>query len=153
MKKSFKSEIVDTVIATIEEQMHTEKKHLMKTNTVFSRCSIHIDLTDDSPEREELLEIGMKQVIQSRLYSYGYFSVTTGYFVNIAECDNLWYLKLIIDGKDTTIESKVEARNRIKELKGLAGQMQFVPDEDGVLAWHETKTTEDLIDDLEADAV
>lgn len=153
MTKAFKSEIVDTVILALEGRLVEEGKHLLKTDTILMMCANDIDLQDAVPERAELLEIGMRQVIQSRLYQHGYFSVDTGYFVNIAECDNLGYLNMILTSKDGTIEKKVAARNKIKELKSLDGQMQFIPDPNGILTPIETKTREEVIADLEADAI
>lgn len=152
-----KSEIVDTVIIMLEDKMKRLDRHLIKTESIYQMVSRHIDLTDNSGEREELLEIGIKQVIQSRLYSRGYFSVEKGYFVNVEQCDNLAYLKMILNNKDDVINNKVDARNqvkqRIKELMGLDGQMTLIPDSDNILIPIETKTQEELLDDLEADAV
>jgi len=153
LAKTFKSEIVDGVILTLEERLKQTGRHLMKTDTILRMCADDIDLTDDMAEREELLEIGMRQVIQSRLYTHGYFSVQTGYFVNIAECENLWYLGMLIENKDGTIRSKIDARNRIKELKEMAGTIVMVPDEHNEMFIHVYKTKEEIIDDLEADAV
>lgn len=153
MAKAFKSEVVDGAILILEERLKAEGKHLIKTETLFSMCSSEIDITDNTAERAELLEIGMRQLMQSRLYSFGYFSVSTGYFVSIAECDNLEYLNMIINSKDDVIEKKVKARNRLKELKALDGQMQFVPDESGILNMIETRTREEIEADLEADAI
>lgn len=151
--KALKSEVVDTIILTLEERLKQTGKHLLKTNTIFDMCKGHINLEDREYVREELLEIGMRQVIQSRLYAHGYFSVQCGYFVNIAECENLWYLNLMLNEKDNTIKVKVAARNRIKELKGFEGQMTLVPDENSELSLIETKTKEEVEADLEADAV
>lgn len=153
MPKTFKSEVVDTIILAYEEQLRETGKHLLKTDTIIDACAHNIDLSDETPEREELLDIGMRQVIQSRLYAHGYFSVETGYFVNIAECKNLAYLNLIIHSKDSTIEKKIKARNQIKKLKELDGRLVFVPDKNNVLTWVETKTKEELFADLEADAI
>ncbi len=149
----YKSEVVDTIINLLESQMRHEKKHLLKTDTIIRLVAFHIDLSDELPEREELLAIGIKQVIQGRLYAHGYFSIQTGYFVNIEQCENLFYLQNIIDNKDSTIESKVKARNRIKVLKGLDGQMVLVPDQTNAVWPQETKTAEELQADIEADAV
>lgn len=149
----YKSEVVDTIINLLESQMRHEKKHLLKTDTIIRLVAFHIDLSDELPEREELLVIGIKQVIQGRLYAHGYFSIQTGYFVNIEQCENLFYLQNIIDNKDSTIESKVKARNRIKVLKGLDGQMVLVPDQTNAVWPQETKTAEELQADIEADAV
>lgn len=149
----YKSEVVDTIINLLESQMRHEKKHLLKTDTIIRLVALHIDLSDELPEREELLSIGIKQVIQGRLYAHGYFSIQTGYFVNIEQCENLFYLQNIIDNKDSTIESKVKARNRIKVLKGLDGQMVLVPDQTNAVWPQKTKTAEELQADIEADAV
>ena len=149
----YKSEVVDTIINLLESQMRHEKKHLLKTDTIIRLVAFRIDLSDELPEREELLAIGIKQVIQGRLYAHGYFSIQTGYFVNIEQCENLFYLQNIIDNKDSTIESKVKARNRIKVLKGLDGQMVLVPDQTNAVWPQETKTVEELQADIEADAV
>ena len=152
----------------LEDMLEREEKHLTKTDTIFNMCSHHIDRQDDSREREELLEIGMRQVIQSRLYAHNYFSVQMGYFVNVDKCENLWYLKMIIDGKDTVISGKVAARNRIKELKALADsehaemitvcsrleeEIASLPDDERVVIITETKTKEEIMADLEADAI
>lgn len=153
MAKAFKSEVVDEIIMVLEERLDNEDKHLIKTDTILRMCNERIVLSDESNEREELLEIGMRQVIQSRLYAHGYFSVQTGYFVNIAECENLWYLGMLIENKDNTITSKIEARNRIKKLKEMAGSIVMIPDENNEMFIHEYKTKEELIEDLEADAV
>ena len=133
--------------------MRSQDKHLLKTDSIFNLCQSHIDLSDPVPEREQLLEIGMRQVIQSRLYARGYYSPEIGYFENVAERENLGYLNLMIKSKDGVIENKIAARNRIKELKALDGTMVFVPDENNVLTWIETKTKEEIVMDLEADAV
>lgn len=153
MAKTFKSEVVDQIILTLEERRKTLGRNLLKTDTIRDMCARHINLADEQREREELLDIGIKQVIQNRLYAHGYFSVDMGYFVKVSECTSLWYLGLILNRKDTTIEKKIIVRNRIKEIKGLAGQMKFVPDESGELIVAETKTKEELAADLEADAV
>lgn len=149
----YKSEVVDTIINLLETRMKRERKHLLKTDTIIQSVGMHIDLTDDLPEREELLTIGIKQVIQSRLYAHGYFSIQTGYFVNIDQCENLTYLQSIIDNKDNTIDMKVKARNRIKEIKGMPGQLVMIPDENNCLQTSANKTTEELQADIEADAV
>jgi len=149
----YKSEVVDAIINILEHRMRHEKKHLLKTDTILQHVSTHINLSDDLPEREELLIIGIKQVIQGRLYAHGYFSIQTGYFVNIEQCENLVYLQNIIDNKDSTIESKVKARNRIKEIKGMPGQLVMVPDENNCLQTTANKTAEELQTDIEADAV
>ena len=151
--KTYKSDVVDVIIGGLEAEAKRTRKHLIKTETILSRLRRHIDLSDDDPSREELLEIGAKQTIQSRLYSLGYFSIMTGFFVKLIECDNLTYLSMMLKNKDNTIEKKVIVRNRIKELKGLAGQMVFVPDEQHNLCAQETKTVEELLTDIEADAV
>lgn len=151
--KTLKSEKVDLIISTLEERMLFTNKHLIKTDTIFNMCQNHISLSDSSEEREQLLEIGIRQVIQSRLYAHGYFSVETGYFVNLVSCENIGYLNLMLKNKDKTIEQKVAVRNKIKELKALDGQMKLVPDENGILTPIETKTKEEVLSDLEADAV
>ena len=87
----YKSEVVDTIINLLENRMKREGKHLLRTDTIFRLVTSHIDLTDELPEREELMSIGIKQVIQSRLYAHGYFSIQTGYFVNVEQCENLYY--------------------------------------------------------------
>lgn len=153
MAKTLKSEIVDMIINTLEIRLKETGKHLLKTDTIFSMCQKAMDLTDASAEREALLEIGMRQVIQSRLYVHNYYSVEMGYFVNVIECENLGYLNLIIGGKDDVVKGKVAARNRLKELKALDGQMVLIPDENNILTPIETKTRDELLEDLEADAI
>lgn len=137
----------------LEKQLKETGKHLIKTDTIFKLCQHEIDLTDESEDREDLLEKGMRQVIQSRLYVHGYLSVQIGYFLRWEESDNIGYLNLIIRGKDTVIEKKMDVRNYIKQLKALNGQMVFVPDENNELTTIETKTQEEIYEDLEADAV
>ena len=149
----YKSEAVDRAITALEGKMRNEGKHLIKTESIIQIVSNLIDLTDTMQERQELLEIGIKQVIQGRLYARGYFSVTTGYFVNVLECENLVYLNMIINGKDDVIEGKVKARNRVKELTDRAGSTYMVPDKDNNLILVEYKPIDELMDDLEADAV
>lgn len=153
MVKTFKSEVVDTIILILEGKLKETNRHLLKTDTIRDMCSNHIDLSDELTEREELLDIGIRQVIQSRLFAHNYFSVQTGYFVNVNECDNLGYLNLMLKSKDNTIKDKIAVRNQIKKLKGLDGQMTYVPDENNFLTLIETKTTEEIIADLEADAI
>ena len=138
---------------SLEDRMEEMGKHLIKTDTIFDMCSHHIDLTGYSEEQDELIEIGMRQVIQSRLYSHGYYSVDIGFFVNVERCDSLEYLSMIITNKDGVIENKIAVRNKIKELKQLNGQMVFTPDKNGILTVAETKTHDEIIRDLEADAI
>lgn len=149
----YKSEVIDTIINLLEGRMKREGKHLLKTDTIIRSVANHIDLSDELPEREELLMLGIKQVIQGRLYAHGYFSIQTGYFVNVAQCENINYLQSVIDNKDSVIEVKINARNRIKELKGMAGELIFVPDENNCLQITENKTKEEIQADIEADAV
>lgn len=149
----YKSEAVETAISALELKMRKDGKHLIKTESIITFVSQLIDLSDKVQEREELLEVGIKQVVQSRLYARGYFSVMTGYFVNIAECENVAYLQMIIDGKDSVIEGKIKARNRIKELVQWEGQMRFIPDNENRLNIIEYKPLDELMEDLEADAV
>ena len=149
----YKSEVVDTIINLLENRMRREGKHLLKTDTIFRLVTSHIDLTDELPEREELMSIGIKQVIQSRLYAHGYFSIQTGYFVNVEQCENLYYLQSVIDNKDSVIEAKTRARNRIKAIKNLAGQLTLVPDENNCLQPIISKTPDELQADIEADAI
>ena len=121
----------------------------------MNRLRHRIDITDDVAERAELLDAGARQLIQSRLYAKGYFSIATGYFVNLAECENLHYLEMMLTDKDSTIEKKVAARNRYKQLKNLDGQMVLIPDpfDEELLNYTETKTLDEITDDLEADAI
>ena len=123
----------------------------MRTSTILDRTERHIDLTDPDEDREELLIAGIKNVIQSRLYARGYYSVRRGYFVNIASCDNIGYLNEIIDTKDTEIEVKQKAKSRIEQIRKtkLDGQMRF---DDGMNIV-ETMTEEQFAYELEADAV
>lgn len=147
--------MTDVIIHGIEAEMKMAKKHLIKTETIMNRLRNSIDMTDDNPEREELLEAGAKQLIQGRLYALGYFSITTGYFVNLSECENLRYLKMLFNSKDSTLETKTAARNRMKALKGLNGQIVMVPDpwNPELLNMMETQTEEEIIRDVEADAI
>ena len=151
--KSFKSQVVDEIILMLEDRLEAENKHLIKTDTIFNLCKGYIDLTDGMVEREELLEIGMRQVIQGGLYTHGYFSVQTGYFVNFSKCQNIWYLRQIINGKDDVITSKTAARNRLSELLDNAGQSTYIPGENNELILTEVKPKEEIIADLEADAI
>ena len=139
----------------MEAEMQELGKHLIKTETVMLRLRNHIDMSDETPEREELLRDGAKQLIQGRLYALGYFSITKGRFVNLVECKNLRYLKMLFDSKDSTLEVKTIARNKMKKLKGLNGQMVFTPDplDPELLKLIETKTEEEVMQDIEADAL
>ena len=83
MAKAFTSEVVDEIIMILEGRLAKEDKHLIKTDTILMMCRVRISLDDPLNEREELLEKGMRQVIQTRLFSHNYFSVQSGYFVNI----------------------------------------------------------------------
>lgn len=147
--------MTDVIIHGIEAEMKMAGKHLIKTETIMNRLRNNIDMTDENPEREELIRDGAKQLIQGRLYALGYFSVITGYFVNLAECENLRYLEMLFNSKDSTIEVKTKARNRMKVLKGLNGQMVFTPDplDPELLKLIETKTEEEIMEDIEADAL
>lgn len=153
----YKSEIVDAVIVMLEEKMKRLGRHLLKTETIYRMVCNQIDISDDSEEKEELLEIGIKQVIQSRLYCRGYFSVFKGYFVNVEESTNLAYLNMVVNNKDKILDKKADVRNQIKkrinELTGLNGQLTLVPDENNLLIITENKTEDELLNDLEADAV
>lgn len=146
---------MDTIIHGMEAEMRELGKHLIKTETVMLRLRNHIDMTDETPEREELLKDGAKQLIQGRLYALGYFSITTGYFVNLAECENLRYLEMLLHSKDSTLEVKTKARNELKKRKGLNGQMVLTPDpfDPELLKLIETKTEEEIMEDIEADAL
>lgn len=152
-----KSEKVDSIIFMLKDRLSVTKKNLIKTETIYKLCTHTIDLTGKDDEQDELLEIGMKQTIQSRLYANRFFSVYKGYFVNVDDCVNIAYLSMVINEKDNILGSKVGVRNdikkRINELMATNGQMVMVPDKDGILSVEETKTQEEIIADLEADAI
>lgn len=152
-----KSEKVDSIIFRLKSRLIATNKNLIKTETIYKLCTRTIDLTGKDDEQDELLEIGMKQTIQSRLYANRFFSVYKGYFVNVDDCTNIAYLSMVINEKDNVLTNKVGVRNdikkRINELMAANGQMVMVPDKDGILNVEETKTQEEIIADLEADAV
>lgn len=150
---NYKSEVVDTVLNLAEEELRSTGKHLIKTETILKRVKGHINLADESQEREELLLIGIKQVIQSRLYCHGYFSIGKGYFVNVDRCQNTWYLEQIIDSKEDVLDQKAKAKKRLEELIGMNGQMYIDLDEAGNDIYKTTKTEREVIEDLEADAI
>lgn len=149
----YKSEVVDNVILTIEERLISEQKNLIKSETVLSMVENHIDITDDEETRHELMLIGIKQVIQSRLYARGYFSIGGGYFVNVYTCKKIEYLQDVVKNKENVLEIKTIAKKRIEELVGAAGQSVYVPDENNNLILTETKLQDEVIADLEADAI
>lgn len=149
----YRSEIVDNAILTIEEILTREQKNLIKSGTVLSMSANHIDLWDDDEVRRELLLIGIKQVVQSRLYAHGYFSIGGGYFVNVYTCKKIEYLQDVVKNKENVLEIKTIAKKRIEELIGAAGQSVYVPDENNNLILTETKLQDEVIADLEADAI
>ena len=152
-----KSEKVDSIIFMLKERLYLEKKNLIKTETIYEMCAHCIDLVGQDDEQNELLESGMRQTIQSRLYANRFFSVYKGYFVNVDECTNISYLSMVINQKDDVINNKANVRNdikkRINELIAANGQLKMIPDKNGILKIEETKTQEELFLDLEADAV
>lgn len=152
-----KSEKVDNIIFMLKDRLHTEGKNLIKTETIYKLCAHCIDLVGKDDEQNELLESGMKQTMQSRLYANRFFSVYPGYFVNIDECTNISYLSMVINEKDNVLANKIGVRNdikkRINELMAANGQMVMIPDKDGILNIEETKTQEEIMADLEADAI
>ena len=152
-----KSEKVDSIIFALKDKLQGQGKNLIKTETIYKMCERQIDLTGKDDEQNELLESGMRQTIQSRLYANRFFSVYKGYFVNIDDCNIVSYLSMIINSKDDTLSDKVDVRNaikkRINELMSANGQMIMIPDKSGVLNIEETKTQEEIISDLEADAI
>ncbi len=149
----YKSEVVDSAILTAEDRLRREHKNLIKSETVLSMVENHIDLYDDEDARQELMFIGIKQVIQSRLYAHGYFSIGGGFFVNVYTCQKIEYLKDVVKNKENVLEIKSIAKKRIEELMKAAGQSVLIPDENNNLILTETKLQDEVIADLEADAV
>lgn len=149
----YKSEVVDSAILTAEDRLRREHKNLIKSETVLSMVENHIDLYDDEDVRQELMFIGIKQVIQSRLYAHGYFSIGGGFFVNVYTCKKIEYLKDVVKNKENVLEIKSIAKKRIEELMKTAGQSVLIPDENNNLILTETKLQDEVIADLEADAV
>lgn len=154
-QKTFASDVVDTTISLLEDELKRTGKHLIKTETILRRVSNHIDLTDDYPEREDLLDKGIKQVIQSRLYAHGYFSLIfgRGLFVNVVTCTNLKYLNMVKDNKENVLAGKEKVIAQIEYLINLNGQSVMIPDENNNLIITGTKTHEEFMMDLEADAI
>jgi len=159
MAKKRESEIIDEMIIVAEEIMKKLDKHLLKTETLREMCEHHpeVDIEDEDDMRERFLNSGLQQAMQSRLYAHNYFSVYDGYFVNVDTCQNIAYLKMILQSKDDVLLDKVGKRNEIKkkvnEMLSYNGQMRLVPDEDNILSIIETKTMNEVIADLEADAI
>ena len=152
MTKSRKSEMVDLAIIAIEDEMERTGKHLIKTDTLFSMVSNHLNLADEDPDREELLIIGMRQVMESRLYARGYFSVSIGYFVNVQQCSNVRYLEMITDSKEEVIQKKQDQLDRI-EVQLRQAQMKFIPDENNNLNLDEGMSEQEIRQALDEDAV
>ena len=145
------SVIVDTVIYDRIALMQSMNRHLLITDNILSDVAKVIDLKDEDSNREDLMIIGIKDVIQQRLYAKGGFSVRRGLFVNSADCENIRYLENIVDNKDEIILVKQKARDKIEELKKqkFDGQMEF--NQNGEI--QENITEEEFLSDLLEDAV
>ena len=142
---------MDTVIYDRIALMQSMNRHLLITDNILSDVAKVIDLKDEDSNREDLMIIGIKDVIQQRLYAKGWFSVRRGLFVNIADCENIRYLENIVDNKDEIILVKQKARDKIEELKKqkFDGQMEF--NQNGEI--QENITEEEFLSDLLEDAV
>ena len=138
-------------IEIAEQLMEGQGKHLIRTDSIRERIKDRMNLAGVDDDSDYLVDVGIGQVIQSVLYSRDYRSVQTGYFVNLAKCDNPTYLNRLLANAETAEDAKTRIRMRIKELREQACDQQYRFDINGNII--KPMTPEEFDRMLEEDAI
>ena len=140
--------IFDQEIVFIEIEMEQLNKHLISTETLMQRALPHFDIDAGTDSTEYFTDVGVRQVMQSRLYAHGYRSVRRGYFVNLDRCDSLEYLQALLGNSELDVENREKVMRKIKEKRDAQTSMDFAT---GTI--HVPMTEEEFMREIEADAV
>lgn len=140
--------VFDQEITYLEIEMDDARKHLISTETLRNRAIPHFDIATDSETADYFVDVGIGQVMQSRLHARGYRSVRRGYFVNLDRCDSLEYLTALLGNSELDIESREKVMKKIKEKRDGQTSIDFAT---GTI--HVPMTEEEFMREIEADAV
>ena len=80
--------VVDNIITVVESQLDGEIKFAIKTETVKTMVKSIVPIRHKNPHFEYLMEVGLSQVIEQRLYQRGYRSICKGLFINLEKCND-----------------------------------------------------------------
>lgn len=143
--------LVINQVEIAEQTMEGQGKHLIRTDRIKQRVKDRLGVAGVDDDSDYLVDVGIQQVIQSVLYSRDYRSVKTGFFVNLAKCDNPTYLNKLLTNAETAEDAKTRIRMRIKELRAQALDQQFRFDINGNIIT--PMTPEEFDKMLEEDAI
>lgn len=147
--------VVDFSIGSIESEMESGGKHVIKTETIKNRVLSRVEIGGINDDSDYLTDVGLAQIIQQRLYYRGYRSVRTGKFVNLDRCEDIDYLQQMLENADISAQEKICVAKRIKKIRDekLSGQIEFTIDGSILSGLHVPLSEEEFIEKLEKDAI
>lgn len=138
-------------VARIEALHESTGRHLIRTETIKEAVRERIDIGGVNEESDYLIDVGIGQVVQSVLYSKGYRSVQTGYFVNLDKCENPFYLTNLLNNAEVEEKAKIGIKQRIDAIRHTYCDGQYRFDANGDLI--QPLTEEEFNEMLRRDAI
>lgn len=130
----------------IKRELADNGKHLIRTATLKDRILSHVDVPVGDENIDYLISLGVQQAAQSVLWADGWRSVVDGFFANLSENKNLLRFKLMDRNAYTRKERSEAAYEMVHQTVMSFAGADFI----GLV---EEPSTEEIIADLEADAI
>ena len=140
--------VFDQEIVYLEVEMEKFGKHLISTDTLMQRALPHFEIEAGTDSTEYFTDVGVRQVMQTRLYAHGYRSVRRGYFVNLDRCDSYEYLTALLESSETDVKTRAAVMEKIKEKKDGQTSIDF---SNGTV--HVPMNEEQFMQKIKADAI
>lgn len=158
MKRYLYTQIIENELSALRFRMKELGRHGVKTSTLKDWCvrTGRIDLEDEDMERKHIIDLGFQQAMQSVLHQHGFRSVKTGYFTNLEECNDIEWLRRILQNDVNDVTSRKFVLDHIRRIvkERCNGQYEIDVDEDGNIVGYTAQMTEDeFLEELELDCV
>lgn len=157
--------IADEVIDGLLVELRLTGRHIIRGSTVRERIRNCILLEYGNQDTKDLIEMGITQLAQQRLYAHNFRSASSkrknedkhlkGYFANFKECNNPYILVHMIKNQELSVSEKQTVLENLKAQNKeiLYGQGFMVFDGNEFVKFDSTMTEEEYIEMLEKDAI
>ena len=119
------SYIVKTIIQN-QIAMADENHYFLSTEIIKSRAHTLMDLECKNSFQNGFCRVGLNQIIEQWLYTFGYYSIGKGRFVNLDKCFDERSLDLVIQNAENNVLIKRKAYKKKRELANGQGRFHFV---------------------------
>ena len=149
--------ITDEIIDGLLVEMKLCNRHVIRTSTIRNRVTDYLLLDYGNNDTKDLVNMGITQLIQQRLYAKGFRSCDAksaepsdegtkrdGYFTSLKDCKNVEYLARMYRNQATTVKEKQQICEIIKSMHdGVLGQLYFEIDGAQVVGINTTPLSEE----------